>query len=129
MAASSAFCLKCILHCLLLQRLAGALKIHSAADYFEFGVVQFALCLMRTIPQDGGARLSRTVPVLRTRMSSEKRHSFYSVCISSGRTVRSLVRPHWRYSLAATVTPVTDGAQIRHFVMAVTGPRGGILFG
>jgi hypothetical protein len=70
---------------------AGARNIHAADYYFEFGVVQFALCLMRSIPQDGGARLSRTAPVLRTRMSSEKRHSFYSVCISSGRTIRSLV--------------------------------------
>jgi hypothetical protein len=48
--------------------------------------------------------------------------------ISSGRTIRSLVGHNWRNSLAATVNPVTDGAQIRHFVMAVTGPRGGILF-
>jgi hypothetical protein len=96
---------------LLLDRVGEAANIHAGTDdYFEFGVVQFALCLMRTIHQDGGARLSRTVPVLRTRMSSGKRHSFYSACISSGRTIRSLVRPYWRNSLAATVTPVTDGA-------------------
>jgi hypothetical protein len=29
----------------------------------------------------------------------------------------------------ATVPPVTDGTPIRHFAMAVTGPRDGILFG
>jgi hypothetical protein len=117
--------LKSIFTLLLADLVSGALNIHFAAnDYFEFGVVQFALCLMRSIPQDGGARLSRTVPVLSTRMSSETRHSFYSICISCGRTIRSLVRPNWRNSLAATVTRVTDGTQSRHLVMAVTGPRG-----
>jgi hypothetical protein len=75
--------LKSIFTLLLADLVSGALNIHFAAnDYFEFGVVQFALCLMRSIPQDGGARLSRTVPVLSTRMSSETRHSFYSICIS-----------------------------------------------
>jgi hypothetical protein len=33
----------------------------------------------------------------------------------------SLVRPYWRDTLAVTVNGFTGRAQIRHFVMAITG--------
>ena len=42
--------------------------------------------------------------------------------IKPARTIQSLVRPHWRNARAVTVNRFTGGAQIRHFVMAIT-PR------
>jgi hypothetical protein len=39
---------------------------------------------------------------------------------TSERTIQSLVRPHWRNALTATVNGFTGGAQIGYLVTAVT---------
>jgi hypothetical protein len=45
---------------------------------------------------------------------------FMIFSIQPSADLQSLVAPHWLAALGATVNPLTDCTQIRHFVMAIT---------
>jgi hypothetical protein len=44
----------------------------------------------------------------------------FFLSIKPAPTIQSLVMPHWRNTLGATVSPLTVCTQIGHFVMAIT---------